>query len=158
MNETTKPSAPAAKKDHVQRRKPTNWEPRSLRTRGEDRPAWTPKDQQRVATRAPESAGGGHGQGGRSTGRRARDAQPATNGNDDRDTVATESQEEPHEQSPKPETTEESVPAPADTHTTPQADPQPGDDSGPAEVPGEGSTTATQPVPPATVGEAAPGG
>ena len=80
-----------------------------------------------------------------------------TNGNEDREKVATGSQEEPHEQSPKPETTEESVPAPADTHTTPQADPQPGDDPGPAEVPGEGSTTATQPVPPATVGEAAPG-
>ncbi len=157
VNETTKPSAPAARKDHVQRRKPTNWEPRSLRTRDEDRPAWTPKDQQRVATRAPASADGGHGQGGRSTGRRARYAQPVTNGNEDREKVATGSQEEPHEQSPKPETTEESVPAPADTHTTPQADPQPGDDPGPAEVPGEGSTTATQPVPPATVGEAAPG-
>ena len=144
-------------KDHVRRRKTTNWEPRSLRTRDEDRPAWTPKDQQRVATRAPASADGGHGQGGRSTGRRARYAQPVTNRNDDREKVATGSREEPHEQSPKPETTEESVPAPADTHTTPQADPQPGDDAGPAAVPGEGSTTATQPVPPATVGEAAPG-
>jgi hypothetical protein len=49
------------------------------------------------------------------------------------------------------------VPAPADTHTTPQTDAQPGDDPGPPEVSGDGSTTPTQPVPPATVGAAAPG-
>jgi hypothetical protein len=80
-----------------------------------------------------------------------------TNGFDDRDAVATGSQEEPHEQSPKPEATEEPVPAPADTHTTPPAEPRPGDDPVPPEVSGEGSTTATQPVPQAAVGETAPG-
>jgi RNA polymerase sigma factor (sigma-70 family) len=156
-DKTTKPTAPPAKKDHVGRRTQTNWEPRSLRTGDDRRPTWTPRDQQRVATRAPESAAGGHGQGRRSTGRGARPAQPLTNWNDHRDEGATGSREESHEPSPQRQTTAEPVPAPADTHTTPQTDAQPGDDPGPPGVSGDGSTTPTQPVPPATVGAAAPG-
>ena len=61
VDETTKPSAPATKKDRVQRRKPTNWEPRSLRTRDEDAARL---DAEGPAARPPPpaSADGVHGQ------------------------------------------------------------------------------------------------
>ena len=128
VNETTKPSAPAARKDHVQRRKHDELGAAitaALATR--TGPTWTPKDQQRVATRRAGVRG-----------RRARAGRtldgppgPIRATRDERERPPRRrsrrgSQEESHEQSPKPETTEESVPAPADTHTTPQTDAQPG--------------------------------
>ena len=139
VDTTPKPSAPSPSKARVERH-------RTLRTRDEDdeRADPTPKAQQHASTAVPRPDVREHGGRGRSSGRVGL-ALPLSDGTDHRDDAASGSQKESHDQQTTPETTEERVPAAAES-----ADP------GPSDVPAETPTTATQPVPPVTVGQAAP--
>ena len=114
-----KPSAPAARKDARPATVATSWEPRSLRTRERTGPPGRRRTNSasRPVRRRPWS-GAARAQGGRSTG----NVGPIRATRDERGRRPREGRGRVpgggrHEQSPKPETTEESVPAPADTHT-----------------------------------------